>query len=161
MIARLWVTVGGVGLIPFAPGTWGSAVAIPLVWALHWMGGFMLVAWATAALFITGILAIRAYLHCRVEDPSEIVIEEVVGMMIALWPLSFMLEFTGVEARLFPWPGWVGAFVAFRFFDIVKPPPVSWFDRPGTWGIMLDDVVAGFFAAVIMFASAGVAHGWF
>jgi phosphatidylglycerophosphatase A len=93
-------------------------------------------------------------------DPPEVVIDEVVGMLIALWPLSLGLWWQGVPGDVFPWPGWVLGFIAFRFFDIVKPPPVRQAERlPGAWGVMLDDVVAGLLAAVLAAAAAIVAHG--
>ncbi len=160
-LARIISTVGGIGHAPKAPGTVASAAAIPLAWALHMAGGIVLLAVTTCVLFVVGMWAARAYLGGRSEDPSEVVIDEVVGMLIALWPLSWGLTMAGTEPQVFPWPGWVVGFVVFRFFDIVKPPPVSWADRPGPLGIMLDDVVAGALTAVLMFIAAGVAHGWF
>jgi phosphatidylglycerophosphatase A len=94
------------------------------------------------------------------KDPSEIVIDEVVGMWIALWPLSAGLWLGGADPWVFPWPGWVGAFVMFRLFDVWKPGPVGWADRqPGTMGVMLDDVIAGALAAAVVTLAAGVAHG--
>ena len=155
------VTAGGLGLLPAAPGTWGSLGAIPLTWALHALGGFWLVAGVTVVLFVIGVWASKVYLAGRQDDPSEIVIDEVVGQMIALWPLSWGLTLAGTDPSVFPWPGWVGGFLMFRFFDIVKPPPVSWCDRPGHWGVMLDDVVAGILAGAVMLLAAGVSHGWF
>ena len=68
----------------------------------------------------------------------------------------------GAEWHAWPWPGWVLGFLLFRFFDIVKPPPVSWADRmEGPLGVMLDDIVAGVLTALIAVVAAGVAHGWF
>ena len=157
---RMIVTVGGVGLMKPAPGTWGSAVAIPVTYALHVIGGAGLVIAMTFALFGIGYWASHAYLSGRHEDPSEIVIDEVVGQMIALWPLSWGLTMTGVAPHVFPWPGWVAGFVLFRFFDIVKPPPVRWADKPGPLGVMLDDVVAGMLAGAVVLVAARVAHGW-
>jgi phosphatidylglycerophosphatase A len=94
------------------------------------------------------------------KDPSEIVIDEVVGMWIALWPLSAGLWHAGADPWVFPWPGWVGAFVMFRLFDVWKPGPVGWADRrPGSMGVMLDDVIAGLMAAAVVTLGAGVAHG--
>ncbi len=159
--AELIATVGGIGRLPWAPGTWGTLVAIPLAWALHWAGGITLVVAATVVICGVGYWASGAYLDGRSEDPSEVVIDEVAGMLIALWPLSWGLTMAGSESHIFPWPGWVGGFLVFRFFDIVKPPPVNWADRPGPLGIMLDDVVAGVLTAVLMLIAAGVAHGWF
>ena len=58
--------------------------------------------------------------------------------------------------------GWVLGFLLFRFFDIVKPPPVNWADRiKGPLGVMLDDIVAGALTALITVMAAGIAHGWF
>jgi phosphatidylglycerophosphatase A len=57
------------------------------------------------------------------------------------------------------WPGWVAAFVLFRLFDITKPGPVGWADRRGdALGVMLDDVIAGVFAAVGVVILAGLSH---
>jgi len=157
---RAFVTVGGLGHLP-APGTWGSLAALPLTWALHALGGIWLVAGATVVLCVAGVAATRIYLAGRSEDPSEVVIDEVVGMMVTLWPLSLGLTMMGAAPSVFPWPGWVGGFLLFRFFDILKPPPVRWFDRPGALGVMMDDVVAGVLSGALMLLAAAVAHGWF
>ena len=178
-------TVFGLGYLPGAPGTWASVAAIPLAWALHAIGGFWLVALVTAALAFLGwwatdaVLAERAaqpgdavelewderdsaYVAAGDQDPSEIVIDEVVGMLIALWPLSAGLTVMGAAWHVWPWPGWVLGFLLFRFFDIVKPPPVSWADRrPGATGVMLDDMVAGALTALLALIAAGISHGWF
>ena len=93
-------------------------------------------------------------------DPSEVVIDELVGQWIALWPLSLGLNHAGVDPWLFPWPGWLGAFLAFRLFDIWKPGPIGWADRqPGATGVMLDDLIAGVAAAVTVAVAAFIAHG--
>ncbi|MBY8975754.1 phosphatidylglycerophosphatase A [Rhodobacteraceae bacterium NNCM2] len=156
---RAIVTFCYLGLIPFAPGTWGSVAAIPLGYLLHFIGGFPLLAVATCLLFALGLWASGRYLQGRSEDPSEVVIDEVVGMLITLWPLSFGLTMAGAEAHVFPWPGWVIGLILFRFFDILKPPPIRWFDRPGALWVMLDDVAAGVVSAILVYAAAWVAHG--
>ena len=160
-LAAQIATVCGIGRAPAAPGTFGTLAAIPLAWGLHYLGGITLLVIATAALFVAGYWASFEYLAGRKEDPSEIVIDEVVGMLITLWPLSAGLTMAGSDPGVFPWPGWIGGFLLFRFFDIVKPPPVNWADRPGPFGVMLDDVVAGALAGGVMLLAAGVAHGWF
>ena len=67
----------------------------------------------------------------------------------------------GAPPTLFPWPGWVAAFLLFRLLDVRKPWPISWADRQkGPTGVMLDDVLAGLFAAVLVTLMAGIAHGW-
>lgn len=160
-MTRWIVTAGGLGLLPGAPGTWGSLGAIPLTWFLHWLGGIWAVAGVTVALFLLGYWATSVYLAGQQEDPSEVVIDEVVGQMIALWPLSWGLTLAGTDPSVFPWPGWIGGFLMFRFFDILKPPPIRWLDRPGALGVMMDDVAAGILAGAVMLVAAGVAHGWF
>jgi len=160
--SRAVATCGGIGLIPFAPGTWGSAVAIPLAWGLHWLGGFWLMGPATVAMALLGYVATAHYLDGANEDPSEVVIDEVAGMLVALWPLSLGLTLLGTEAHVFPYPGWIAGFLLFRFFDILKPPPVGWADRlPGALGVMLDDVIAGVMAAALVGMSGWVSHGGF
>lgn len=160
-MSRLVATAFGIGRLPGAPGTWGSAAAIPAAWVLHALAGFPGLALATLAAFGIGWWATaRATAGSADKDPSEIVIDEVVGQWIALWPLSAGLWHAGADPWVFPWPGWVGAFVMFRLFDIWKPGPVGWADRRhGPLGVMLDDVVAGILAAIVVAAAAGVAHG--
>jgi phosphatidylglycerophosphatase A len=155
-------TFGYVGLLPGPAGTWGSAAAIPVGYALHWLGGFPLLALATVALYGVGYWATRVEILDKDDlDPGEIVVDEVVGQWIALWPLSFGLWHAGVPPHVFPWPGWVGAFLFFRLFDVTKLGPVGWADRrKGPTGVMLDDVIAGAMAAIVVAAAAAVAHGW-
>lgn len=160
--ARAIATCFSIGKLPEAPGTWASAAAIPLAWGLHAAGGFWAVGTATLVLILLGYWATARYLEGRSEDPAEVVIDEVVGMLIALWPLSIGLSHSGAEWYVWPWPGWVLGFLLFRFFDIVKPPPVSWANRvSGPLGVMLDDILAGVLTASITVVAAGVAHGWF
>ena len=162
MIPRLIATCFGIGNLPGAPGTWASVAAIALAWGLHAAGGFAAVGLVTVALALLGYWATARTLDGRAEDPPEVVIGEVVGMLIALWPLSIGLGLMGAEWHVWPWPGWVVGFLLFRFFAIVKPPPVSWAGRvAGPLGVMLDDIVAGAMTALIVVVAAGVAHGWF
>ena len=94
-------------------------------------------------------------------DPSEIVVDELVGQWIALLPLSYAAWSMGINI-LAMWPGWIAAFALFRLFDIWKPGPIGWADRRGdALGVMLDDVIAGFFAALGVIALAGLYHGFF
>ena len=162
MIPRLIATCFGIGTLPGAPGTWASLAAIALAWGLHAAGGFWAVGLATGVLALLGYWATAHTLDGRAEDPPEVVIGEVVGMLIALWPLSIGLGLMGAEWHVWPWPGWIVGFLLFRFFAIVKPPPVSWAGRvAGPLGVMLDDIVAGVMTALIVVVAAGVAHGWF
>ena len=154
-------TFGGVGLLRPGPGTWGSAVAVALAWPIHALTGFPGLAIATVAVFAAGIWAtVAATAGSADHDPGEIVIDEVAGQWIALWPLSAGLWAAGAEPWVFPWPGWVGAFLLFRLFDIRKPWLVGRLDRrKDVWGTMLDDVIAGAMAAVVVAVAAAVSHG--
>jgi len=154
-------TFAYIGHLRPAPGTWGSAAAIPLAWVLHGVGGFPALAAATLIVAGLGWWAVTAELDGRTDqDPSEIVIDEVLGQWIALWPVSAGLWQAGVDPWVFPYPGWVGAFLMFRLFDIWKPGPVGWADRkPGAVGVMLDDAIAGVMAGVVVLLAAGLAHG--
>ena len=158
---RAIATFGYVGYLKPASGTWGSAAALPVAFVLHGLGGFPALAVATALAFVLGTWATdRMTRDGENKDPSEIVIDEVVGMWIALWPLSAGLWLGGADPWVFPWPGWVGGFLLFRLFDVWKPGPVGWADRqPNAAGVMLDDVVAGLFAAIGVALAAAISHG--
>ena len=160
-MSRVVATFFGVGLLPWAPGTWGSAAAIPVAWVLHGLGGFPALLLAALAVTLIGWAATAAATRGKADhDPSEVVIDEVAGMFFALLPLSYGLWQAGAEPWAFPWPGWVAAFVLFRLFDITKPGPVGWADRRcGALGVMLDDVIAGVMAAVGVALLAALAHG--
>ncbi|QDY69042.1 phosphatidylglycerophosphatase A [Qingshengfaniella alkalisoli] len=160
-LTRAIATVAGVGLLKPASGTWGSLAALPLGYLLHGLGGFPLLFIGSLAAFALGWWAtIREEAATGTHDASEIVIDELVGIWIALWPLSFGLWHAGASAWVFPYPGWVGAFVLFRLFDIWKPGPVGWADRkPGALAVMLDDVIAGIMTALVVAIAAAIAHG--
>jgi phosphatidylglycerophosphatase A len=161
-MTRLIATFGFVGLLPGATGTWGSLAALPTGYALHLAGGPVLLLAAIVAGYALGFWATRVETFEQHDlDPAHIVIDEVVGQWIALLPLSAGLWFAGAPPHLFPWPGWVSAFLLFRLLDIWKPGPVGWADRRhGPTGVMLDDVLAGGIAALMVMAMAAVAHGW-
>ncbi|MEO0864443.1 MAG: phosphatidylglycerophosphatase A [Pseudomonadota bacterium] len=153
-------TVAGVGHIRPAPGTWGSAAALLLAWIVHTVGGFGLFAAATVLIFALGWWATaRITAGSDDHDPSEVVVDEVVGQWLALFPLSYAATTRDMDI-LVMWPGWIAAFVLFRLFDIRKPWLVGWADRRGdALGVMLDDVIAGVFAALGVIALAALAHG--
>jgi phosphatidylglycerophosphatase A len=136
---RLWLAVasaGSVGFIPFAPGTFGTAVAVPLWYVLRLIGSPLAEPLAIVVLFVVGALSARAAERALgVEDPGVVVIDEVVGFLVSvLWlPLNWKVALFG--------------FVAFRIFDITKPFPARRLeDVPQGWGVMLDDVAAGVWA---------------
>lgn len=149
------------GLSPKAPGTFGSLAALPCGWVIHGLTGFPGLLIAAILVFFLGWWATANVTRGQQDhDPGEIVIDEVVGQWIALFPLSFGLWQSGAAPWLFPYPGWIAAFLFFRLFDIWKPWPVSWADRKNTaLGVMLDDVLAGIMAAIVVALLAGIAHG--
>ncbi len=159
-MSRLIATFFYVGLLRPAPGTWGSAAAIPLAWVIHSLWGFPVFALCTVIVFFIGWWATASATKGKDDhDPSEIVIDEVVGQWIALWPLSAGLWSAGVDPWVFPYPGWVVGFLMFRLFDIWKPGPVGWADRRNdAFGVMFDDVIAGVMAALVVFFAAAWAH---
>jgi phosphatidylglycerophosphatase A len=163
-LAEIIGTVAKVGYLKPAPGTWGSAAAVPLFWALNEVGGIPTVIIATIIVCIVGLWATQvmtkdAAAGTEEHDPSEIVIDEVAGQWIALFPVAFGAQMMGVESALL-WPGYLAGFILFRLFDIWKPSLVGMADRRGdAIGVMLDDIIAGVFAAIGVMILAGAAHG--
>jgi len=128
------------GKIPFAPGTFGTLLGIPLAWLLARIS-------APAYLFLTFLLIVAAAAICEMyerftgrHDPSEVVIDEVVGYLVA----AAWLPDT--------WQAYLAAFIVFRFFDILKPFGIRSIDRrvKGGFGTVLDDVAAGLAANIVL-----------
>ncbi len=159
-MSRIVATFFYTGLLKPAPGTWGSLAALPVFYALHVVGGPLLAAMAILGAIALGFWATGIETRRLGDaDPSEVVIDEVAGQWIALMPLSLGAAHVGVGIGAL-WPGWIAAFALFRLFDIWKPGPVGWIDARGdVAGVMLDDVLAGVFAALGVVALAAVAHG--
>ncbi len=144
--AAIFLATGaGAGYGPVAPGTWGSAVGVALYLPLS-AAGTAVYAAALALLLVAGIWAAEQAERVFGKDDGRIVIDEVVGQLLALAPLL------GDPVRLRS-PLWlVTGFVAFRVFDVWKPGPARWAERrfAGGMGVMLDDVVAGALAALVL-----------
>lgn len=159
-LARLIGTFAFVGYMRPFSGTWGSAAALPVAWALYQIGGPLLVGLGAALAFFAGWWATAVMIEGQDDhDPSEVVIDEVAGQWIALLPVLIGASHAGADV-LALWPGWLVAFFGFRFFDILKPGPVGWADRRGdALGVMLDDIIAGVFAAITVGLAAYVSHG--
>ena len=152
----------GAGYLRPAPGTWGSLAALPAAWVLFALGGPVALLIGIGAFYAVGIVLTREETtHGDDHDPSWIVIDEVVGQWLALMPVAY-----GAWAAQVPvlelWPGIIAGFLLFRVFDIWKPWLVGRADRRGdATGVMLDDVWAGIFAAVVVVALAALAHQGF
>ena len=134
-------TVGGIGGLPKAPGTFGSLLSCLLAWPIHFYGGFIALIGAGLAALAIGIWAAERYqAETGRHDAPEVVIDEVAGQWLTLAAAPLDPVFFAV------------AFVAFRFFDIVKPWPVGWADKQlrGGFGVMADDVLAAVYAALVV-----------
>lgn len=144
-LAKLIATAFGAGYSPVAPGTCGTAVAVPLVWLLSDLPTWQFVAVVVGVTFIAILAAHHADRAWGTHDSQKIVIDEVAGYLTTMIPVD-----RGHWAPL------LCGFVAFRFFDIVKPPPVRWLDDnlPGGWGVVLDDSAAGVMGAIVMGVAA-------
>jgi phosphatidylglycerophosphatase A len=127
------------GYIPGAPGTYGTVVAIPLCYMLSRLG------LPGSIIFIAAFTAAAVWISREAEklfdekDSSQIVIDEIAGLLVTLFLIPWSLK------------GVIIGFVAFRGFDIVKPFPVRKLESklPGGWGVVGDDVLAGIYANVV------------
>ena len=139
--SHLFATWFGVGLIRPAPGTWGSLAALLLWYFAEFLHSSIHIVLPIFILF-SWLVCSQASQDSQSKDHSSIVIDEVAGMLVAL-------SFVAHEIIIYLW-----AFLLFRFFDIWKPWPVSWADNnvKGGLGIILDDLIAGLFAGVIIYA---------
>jgi phosphatidylglycerophosphatase A len=135
----------GAGLAPFAPGTFGTLVAIPIALALERYSGDVGFALAIVVLFVVGTWASGVTGRALgVPDHGSIVIDEVVAFLLVLF-------FAGLTPLRIAF-----AFALFRFFDIVKPPPIRQLDaslKNGV-GVMLDDIVAAGYALLVFSLAA-------
>lgn len=149
----------GVGLLRPAPGTWGSLVAVLLGWAIDAYLGFPALVLAMLLATVAGFWAVGRELRDRSgDDPSEFVIDEVAGQLLALIFVAVAFWWRGFEGFL-PYPAPVAAFAFFRLFDIWKPWLVGRADRRhDAAGVMLDDLWAGLFAGIASVLAAAAYH---
>ncbi len=151
-LARLIATFFGSGYFPIAPATFASAIVVLILYligpgdgSLSGIGGRghpLIEGLVILALFPISIASAHLAEKTLGHDASPIVIDEVLGQMITLWlvPRS--------------WPWMLAAFLLFRLFDIWKPLGANEAQKlPGGWGIVLDDVIAGFYGAVVLQAA--------
>ncbi|MCB1606760.1 MAG: phosphatidylglycerophosphatase A [Xanthomonadales bacterium] len=137
----------GVGLIPWAPGTFGSAFALLLWWPMLGQSWFLQLGLLVVTVILSGWSAGRAERLSAVHDPGWIVIDEVVGQWLTLLLLAALLRLLEVPAPA--WQQLLFGFACFRLFDVLKPWPISWADRHigGGWGTTWDDLLAALYAA--------------
>nr|WP_309593673.1 phosphatidylglycerophosphatase A [Moraxella osloensis] len=157
-----WLGIGlGSGLPKRAAGTWGTVgglvVAIPMLWLGFW--GFLAVTvmGALVGSYICGKTSDLMGVH----DDPHIVWDEWVGMWVSLLPILWLHFYDdallqGHQLSLLLL--YFAAFVAFRFFDILKPFPIKWVDKnvSGGFGILIDDILAGLMAGVVLIVFVSV-----
>ena len=161
-MSALIATFFGVGHLRPASGTWASAITVALGVGAYQAGFALAVPVGFVLATVLGFWAVPRYLRSHGgEDPSEVVIDEVAGQLLALSFTVIPLWRHGIEdLALGAWPGWLVPFALFRLFDIWKPWLVGRADRRhDASGVMLDDLWAGLFAGLSSVALAGVYHG--
>ena len=139
-----------VGFLRPAPGTWGSIAGIILAFTLLSTMGFSTFLIIVLFTTIIGFWSTKNYIQDSSEksDPSEVVIDEVIGQWITVLPIGYILE-VDKFFRDGLWFVWLWAFVSFRFFDIIKLGLIGWADNlDGALGVLLDDILAGIAAGL-------------
>ena len=160
----IWVafaTAGGLGYAPVAPGTFGAAggvglfAALALVLPATPVAGLVVASLTGAILLVGARASTRAECHFGRHDDGRIVVDEVAGQLAALLPIAALAP----QRMLEPAPLLLG-FLTFRLLDIWKPGPVRLAEQrfEAGWGVMLDDVVAGLLAGLVVTSS--LLAGW-
>lgn len=150
--AALLATWFGAGLLPRAPGTWGSLAALPFAWVIAELFGQAALLIAAAVVFFVGWWAAEQVGRASgVGDEGSIVIDEVAGQ----WLTLAVAPPTAVA--------YVLGFLLFRLFDITKPWPASTAERrlPGGLGVMADDIVAAVYAAAVLYLLLAIGSALF
>ncbi len=144
---KILVSAGGLGCLPIAPGSWGSLAGV-VIFLLAGLSGSVVI---TSVVVLTGLVLFSginiwlggwACLHYGKKDPSQVVVDEVAGYMVAvlLLPIEGMNLYYSAGV----------AFFVFRILDIIKPPPGRWLEGlPRGWGILADDLAAGLYANLL------------
>jgi phosphatidylglycerophosphatase A len=141
------VTIGGCGLVPFAPGTFGTAGAMLILAAIYAISRPDAATWNLLLIASTAVFSILCVTlgpwgirHFGAEDPGSFVLDEGAGISLTLLALP---------APTLAWT-WLAAFIAFRLFDATKPPPIRQLEHlPAGWGILADDLGAAVLANLL------------
>ena len=147
----LFVTMFGLGKIPKIPGTFGSLATVIILYIffhiLNLSSNLILI--SLIVVFVFSFSAVAAHIKDNEnKDPKEVIIDEFIGQSIPiyLYEISHGSEKSSEEAVIF----YIVCFILFRFFDIAKPFPVSFFDKnfKNSFGVIMDDVCAGFYVVL-------------
>ena len=144
-LALLIGTGFGSGFLRPAPGTWGSLVGFAYFYGLTkcppCVAGCIAIAVIALAVWSSG----EAARLLGKKDPGQVVIDEIAAIPLAAWPL--------VLAPV-SWGWWVATFVVWRIADVAKPPPARQLERlPGGWGIVVDDLMSGLYAGIVVWGA--------
>ena len=149
----LFVTMFGVGKIKFVPGTFGSLITVILLYLLFHVFKIPpnIILIFLSIILIYAFVAVANYIKENDnKDPKEVVIDEFIGQSIPIYmyEISHNTEKSSSDAILF----YIVCFFLFRFFDIVKPFPVSYFDKnyKNNFGVIMDDICAGFYVVIFL-----------
>ena len=150
-INTLFVTMLGLGKVPKIPGTFGSLATVIILYIFFHILNLStnLILIGLIIIFIFSFLAVATHIKDNEnKDPKEVIIDEFIGQSIPiyLYEISHGTEKLADEAIIF----YGVCFILFRFFDIIKPFPVSFFDRnfKNSFGVIMDDVCAGFYVVL-------------
>lgn len=150
-LLRIWLTFGGLGYSPVAPGTFGSVGAVLLLAGIFWVWPFEALFWhlflavSVLIFWIGGAFAANIIIReTQIKDPQFIVLDEAAGQ----WLTFAFLSPAWIATNLWVWP--VGL-VLFRIFDISKTLGIKKLEAmPEGWGVMNDDMLGGLYAAIIL-----------
>ena len=147
----LFVTMIGLGKIPKIPGTFGSLATIIILYILFHILNLssIIILIILTIILISSFLAVAIHIKNKEnKDPKEVIIDEFIGQSIPiyLYEISHGTNKSADDAIIF----YGVCFVLFRFFDIIKPFPVSYFDKnfKNSFGVIMDDVCAGFYVVL-------------
>jgi phosphatidylglycerophosphatase A len=146
-LSKLFATFFFVGLIKKAPGTFGTLAGAIAIFPFFATISFLDFQYLIYSFFVLGTIATKIYMnYTKREDPKEVVIDEVLGIWITLAICKFYLNDYSI------WQIFLYSILLFRFFDILKPFPISLADKKikNAFGVMFDDILAGLFAGVII-----------
>ncbi|MBL7106404.1 MAG: phosphatidylglycerophosphatase A [Phycisphaerae bacterium] len=147
---KLFATCFGLGLLPIAPGTWGSLPCAVLFGILSFAGTSNVIINAVMAVCVVGgsaacvLCAPEAIERTGKKDPGQVVADEFAGQAVTFLALPALAGSNVILAA-------AAGFLLFRFFDILKPWPIHKLEKlPSGWGILADDLLAGVYACVIL-----------
>ena len=150
-VSTLFVTMFGLGKVPKIPGTFGSLATVIILYLFFHVFNLSsnLILTFLIVIFILSFSAVANHIkESENKDPKEVIIDEFIGQSIPiyLYEISHGTEKSSDEALIF----YGICFVLFRFFDIAKPFPVSFFDKnfKNSFGVIMDDVIAGFYVVL-------------